>query len=130
MMIPLPAVTPITAPFWEACKRGVLQIQRCLNCGHKTLPPDVACNRCLSPGVVWTPCSGLGTVKSFSIVHRASQPVFKVPYIVAIVQLDGGCALFTNLIHCDPDQVKIGMKVKVEFVSMSAEITLPYFAPD
>ena len=129
MSIPLPAITSVTAPFWDACRRGVLQVQRCRQCGYQTFPADVACNRCLSPDLDWSACTGIGILKSYSIVQRSSQPAFAVPYLAAIVQLDEGWSLFTNLIRCKPDEAKLGMSVKVKFVRMSPEITLPYFAP-
>ena len=129
MTIPLPAVSSVTAPFWDACRRGVLQVQRCQSCGHNTFPPDVACNKCLSAALVWSPCSGAGTVMSYSIVRRPAQPAFKVPFVAAIVQTHEGWPLFTNIIDCPPEQVEIGMQVEVRFVEMSAEISLPYFAP-
>lgn len=129
MTIPLPAITAVTAPFWEACRRRVLQVQRCQACGYLTFPPDVACNRCLSPDLAWLQCSGAGTVVSYSIVRRPSLPVFRVPYVAAIVRSDEGWSLFTNVVDCDPEHVRIGMRVAVKFVEMSAQITLPYFAP-
>jgi len=127
--IPLPTVTRVTAPFWEACRRGVLQVQQCRHCGYATFPADVACNRCLSADLNWSVCKGTGVVKSFSIVRRPAQPAFDVPYIAAIVELDEGWCLFTNLVRCAVENVSIGMRVRAEFVTMSPEITLPYFAP-
>lgn len=127
MTIPLPAITNVTAPFWEACRHGVLQVQRCQSCGYLTFPPDVACNRCLSPDLTWTRCSGAGTVRSYSIVQRPSLPAFRAPYVAAIVQADEGWSLFTNVLDCDPERMAIGMRVAVKFVEMSAQISLPYF---
>jgi uncharacterized OB-fold protein len=66
---------------------------------------------------------------SYSVVWRPSQPAFQVPYVAAIVRSDEGWSLFTNVIDCAPEQVRIGMRVAVKFVEMSAEITLPYFTP-
>lgn len=129
MTIPLPAISPLTAPFWDACRRRILQVQRCGACGYLTFPPDVACNRCLSPDLTWLRCSGAGTVMSYSVVWRPSQPAFRAPYVAAIVRSDEGWSLFTNVIDCDPERVRIGMRVAVKFVEMSAQITLPYFAP-
>ena len=88
--IPLPTITQVAAPFWEACRRGVLQVLHCNACGFRTHPPDVVCNSCLSAHVAWMPCAGLGTVVSCSIVWRPSQPSFPVPYVAAIVRLDEG----------------------------------------
>ncbi len=129
MSIPLPQVTPTTAPFWDACRQGVLRVQHCNACGHHTFPPDVACNRCLSADLAWVACAGRGRLRSFSVVRRASQPAFQVPYVAAIVEVDEGWSLFTNLVDSDIERLRIGMPVAVKFVRMSEQISLPYFAP-
>jgi uncharacterized OB-fold protein len=127
--IPLPEVSPLTAPFWAACREGVLTVQECRRCGHRTFPPEVFCARCLSPDLVWRPSSGEGVLRSYSVVWRAAQPAFAVPYLAAIVALSDGWCMFTNLVDCPVERAAIGMPVAVRFVTRSPEITLPYFAP-
>ena len=71
--------------------------------------------------------SGLGTVYSYTVVHRPQRPEFAVPYVVAIVELDEGFHMLTNLVECRPEDVEVGMPVVVHFQRMSEAITLPYF---
>jgi len=73
--------------------------------------------------------TGRGTVYSFTTVHRPQRPEFDVPYTVAIIELDEGFHMLTNLVDCAPEGIRIGMEVVVEFRRMSDEITLPMFKP-
>jgi len=128
-MIPLPQPTPLSAPHWEGCRRGELRAQRCRACGTWVFIPQPACRACLSEDLEWAVSSGRGTVYSFSVVHRPPQPAFEAPYVVAIVELDEGWSMLTNLVDCAPDAVAIDMPVEVVFRPMSEEITLPCFRP-
>ena len=70
---------------------------------------------------------------TFAIVHRAAYPAFQddVPYIIAMVELEGGARIPTNLVDIDPDpeKIKVGMSVEVIYDDVSEEITLPKFRP-
>ena len=79
----------------------------------------------------WTAVSGRGTLYSFTVVHRAPSTAFaaEVPYVVAVVELDEGVRLMSNLIRCAPDAVRIGMPLKVAFRKLSDSVTLPVFEP-
>ena len=77
----------------------------------------------------WAESSWRGTVYSYTIVHRPPRPDFAVPYVVAIVELDEGWHMLTNLVDVAPATVHVGMPVEVVFRAMSDEITLPYFGP-
>lgn len=125
--IPLPSVTQTTAPYWQACRNGVLSAQRCRDCQQATFPPEEFCTYCLSPHLDWEQSAGLGTVRGFSIVERPAHPSFSVPYVAAIVELKERWLLYTNLINCRPADVHAGLPVRVVFVPMSDMITLPYF---
>ena len=127
--LPLPQPSALSQPFWDACKRGELVVQRCDDCGERVFIPQVACTRCFSPKLAWVPSSGRGTVYSFTIVHRPQQPAFTVPYVVAIVEMEEGWYTLTNIVGCDPEAVRIGLPVAVEFREMSDTITLPLFHP-
>jgi uncharacterized OB-fold protein len=128
---PLPAVTEDGAPYWEACRRGRLEVQRCEACGHLRWPPSVLCPKCLEEATTWVPLSGRGTIYSFIIVHRPQHPAFfrDVPYNVAIVELDEGIRLHSNIVECDNGDLTIGMPVEVVFEKIDDEITLPKFRP-
>ena len=127
--IPLPMPTPITQPFWDGCKRGELLFQRCRDCKGITFVPQPACSHCLSPNLEWDKGSGLGTVYSHSVVWRPQTPAFEVPYVVAIIDLEEGYQMLSNVVDCDHSEVKVGMPVEVTFRPITEEITLPYFRP-
>jgi uncharacterized OB-fold protein len=127
--IPLPTQDSVSEPFWEACRRGHLVVQRCVGCGLATFPPEQFCVYCLGNTLKWEACSGRGMIHSYSVVWRPSESSFAVPYVVAIVQLDEGWFMFTNVIDCPAQAVAVGMTVNVKFVQMTDQISLPYFAP-
>lgn len=129
LQIPLPSPTAISRPFWEGCKGGKLLVQRCRDCEGLTFPPQPVCTRCLSPDTEWVEGAGRGAVYSYAVVWRPQTPAFKAPYVVAIIDLDEGYQMLSNVIDCEPSTVQVGMRVQVEFRIMSREITLPYFRP-
>ena len=91
--------------------------------------PQPLCTRCQSDALEWVESTGRGTVYSHTVVHRPPRPAFAVPYVVAIVELDEGWHMLTNLIDCRPEEVCVGMPVEVAFRPASEAITLPYFRP-
>ena len=126
---PLPRPTSMSQPYWDGCREGELRVQRCNDCQTHVFIPQPACTSCFSEALEWVATSGRGSVYSYTIVHRPQRPQFKVPYVVAIVELEEGFHMLTNLIGVDPDTVRIGMAVEAEFVERSEAITLPYFRP-
>ena len=127
--IPLPVASPVSRPFWDACRAHRLVVQRCGACGNQFFPPQPACTRCLSSDIVFHECTGRGIVYSYTTVWRPQNPGFEIPYIVAIIQLEEGWHLATNLLDCSPERVEIGLPVEVRFTEMSDTVTLPYFVP-
>lgn len=127
--IPLPRPTALSRPHWDACRAGRLLVQRCADCGAHVFVPEPLCTRCTGARLEWVESAGRGAVYSFSIVHRPPRPEFAVPYVVAIVALDEGFFMLTNLVECAPADVAIGLRVEVAFRRMSEEITLPCFRP-
>lgn len=119
-----------TRPFWEATKKNELLIQYCPQCSSYQFYPRVVCKNCLSD-VKWVVSSGRGTVYSFSVVHKVFNPEFKdkVPYIVALISLDEGPRMMTNLIGEAFEDVKIGMQVEVDFSKSFGEYNLVQFIP-
>jgi len=128
---PLPAVTEDGAPYWAACREGRLTAQRCTACGHLRWPPSVLCPKCLDHGTEWVTLSGRGTIYSWIIVHRPQHPAFfaDAPYNVAIVELEEGPRLHTNVVECANEEIRIGLPVEVVFEKKDDEITLPKFRP-
>jgi uncharacterized OB-fold protein len=128
---PLPVLTRETRPYWDGCKRHELLIQLCSSCGYYQFYPRLYCAQCFSDRVEWVAASGHATVLSFTIVHRPVSPAFAgdVPYVVALVTLEEGPSMMTNIIGCAPDQVAIGMPVKVTFEDWTDEISIAKFRP-
>ena len=129
---PLPVPTPESRPFWEAARRHELSLQRCRACGRHVFYPRAACPHCLSPDLEWQRVSGRGTLHTFTIVHRGAKNFpLAVPYVLAVVELEEGPRLMTNLVgvEADPVRVRIGMPVEVVFEDVSSEVTLPRFRP-
>ncbi|MBW1885546.1 MAG: OB-fold domain-containing protein [Deltaproteobacteria bacterium] len=127
--IPLPRPRPLSKPYWDGCREGVLRVQRCGDCGQYIFIPEPACTSCLGEHLEWVESSGRGVLYSYTIVHRPQQPVFEVPYVPIIVELDEGWHMLSNLKGVGLDEIEIGMPLEVVFEKMSDEITLPYFQP-
>jgi uncharacterized OB-fold protein len=105
-----PAPTLETRPYWDGCKRHEPRIQRCGACGHYQFYPRIYCAQCFSDRVEWVTASGRATVLSFTVVRRPVSPAFApdVPYVVALVTLDEGPSMMTNIIGCLPGRSKSG----------------------
>lgn len=128
---PLPAVTSLNAPFWEALKRRELKLQRCDGCGYVWHPPGPLCPHCWSDRFTWTRLSGRGRVNSWVVFHQAYFKSFEgdVPYNVAEVELEEGPRLLTNLVGVGNEEIRIGMPVEIVFDDATEEITLAKFKP-
>jgi uncharacterized OB-fold protein len=127
-LYPLPQPVPHTAPFWDACQRKSLEVSACNNCNHFFLPGGPVCPKCWSQDLGTRPVSGLGEVFSFVIYRRTYHPAIPAPYVVAIIELTEGVRLVSNVIGCDPEEVKIGMPVQVIF-EQESDFFLPRFTP-
>ena len=125
---PLPQPDALTAPFWEACRREVLEVCACADCGHRFLPPGPCCPRCWSPRLAPQEASGRGRVFSFAVYRRTYHPAIPAPYVVALVELDEGPRLISNIVGCAPEDVAIDMPVAVCFED-AGDFTLPRFTP-
>jgi uncharacterized protein len=123
-----PSMTADTQFFWDGLKRQRLLIQRCGGCGELRHPPRPMCPRCQSLAWDTVEASGRGTVYSFVMPHHPPLPWFDMPYIVALVQLEEGTRLVTN-IDARPDAVAIGSPVIVRFDEFDGGLVLPIFVP-
>ena len=128
---PLPTVSGETKPYWDSCRRGQLVIQKCDSCGEYQFYPRGICANCWSNDIRWHKASGKGTVWTFTVTYQNRTPGFleDVPYVLALVELEEGVRMFTNIVECEPRDVKIGMAVEVTFVRANDQITIPYFKP-
>ena len=120
---------PVTAPFWEACRRSELLYQRCGHCDAATFPPAEFCRECLAPELRWERSDGRGVLYSWTIVHRPVTPAFTTPYAPAIVTLAEGYQMLTNIVHATPGQLRLDLPVRVTFAEAGAGLVLPYFEP-
>jgi uncharacterized OB-fold protein len=113
---PIPTPSASCLPFWEAAAEGKLVIPRCSHCGHYEWVPQEFCSSCGAWKFSWEPMSGCGKVYSYSIVHAAQVPGLETPYALAIVRLDEGVDLLTNIVGCPVEDVQVGMRVAVQFM--------------
>ena len=129
---PLPEPTPETREFWDGAKRRELRIQRCRTCGEAYFYPRPFCPHCSSRDVEWFTASGRGKLHTYVISHRPA-PGFQdyVPYVIAIVELDEGPRMMTNIVGVDPqpENLPIDMAVEVEWDQQNDDIHLPLFRP-
>ena len=125
---PLPAPDALTRPFWEACRRRELVVSCCEECGHRFLPLGPCCPRCWCPRLGSRRVSGRGRVFSFVVYRRAYHPALPAPYVVALVELEEGPRLISNVVGCAPEEVEVDMPVRVRFDDVG-EFTLPRFEP-
>jgi uncharacterized OB-fold protein len=129
---PLPVLDVETRPFWEACQSGRLMLQRCNDCGHIRFPPTRFCSKCRSVKCEWIESKGRGRVFSWIVVrHPVPREVYalEVPYVVALIELDEGVRIPSNIVDCKPEDVSAGMPVSVVFRAVTPEVTLPLFQP-
>jgi uncharacterized protein len=125
---PVPhASSHVSAPFWEACRSEELRYQRCEACGTSNFPPTEQCRQCLSADLSWQRSGGTGEVYSWTVVLRPVTAEFTPPYAPAIVTLDEGYQMLTNVVGVAPEELTVGMRVRVEFHAVGPDVTLPYF---
>ncbi len=126
---PLPVVTSENRPFWDACKAGELRMQQCTACRHIRYPINLVCPRCLSPATDWVELSGRGTVFSYIVFHQVYHPGYQddVPYNVAMIQLEEGPRMFSNVVDGIAAGAKVGDAVAVVFDAVTPEVTIPRF---
>ncbi len=126
---PIPRPSPESLPFWEAAKAHRLLLPRCNACGRFWFPPSKRCRHCLSPDFAWTESKGRGRIYSFVVYHRPYHPAFEgdVPYVVAVVELDEGPRLLTNIVGTPPEAVRCDAHVRVVFEERDGAI-IPMFS--
>jgi uncharacterized OB-fold protein len=124
---PLPVMDGLAKEFYGWCKQHQLHFQRCSDCGTWRHVPREMCAACGSWKWEWAQSSGRGTVFTWTVVARALHPAFQqnVPYAPAVIEMEEGVRLLSEVVDCAPDQLEIGMQVEVVFDDVTAEITLP-----
>ena len=127
--IPVGVPSPVSQPYWDACKRGELVYQRCPDCGLVLERPSTVCGGCFGRSLEWVRSSGTGTLYSWTVVWRPQHPAFTVPYAPAIISMDEGWWHIAAVIGCEPEDLEPGMRLAVEFHPASDDIVLPYYRP-
>jgi len=128
---PLPVPQKWSKPFWEGAKQHKLLLKKCQDCGHIDHPPYLYCTNCMSENSKWIEASGRATLYAYC-VNEYGVPFYfmpDLPYVVALVDLDEGPRMISNIVECDPKELKNGMKLEVVFDDVSPEVTLPKWRP-
>jgi len=127
----LPRPTPETLHFWEGTRAGELRLQRCDACEHVYFPPRPFCPSCASREVSVFAASGRASLHSY-VIHHRPMPGFEPPYSIAIVRLEEGPQMMSNIVGCPqtPEALQLDMPLQVTFEELSDEISLPLFRPE
>jgi uncharacterized OB-fold protein len=127
--LPIPDLE--TEPYWAAAREGKLLIQRCRACSEPFFYPRPFCPKCWNDDVEWEEASGRATLYTWSVVRQNDLPPWptRVPYVAAVVDLDEGPRMLTNVEGCEPDDLRVGMPLQVAFREETEEITLAIFRP-
>ena len=129
---PQPQPDKDTAPFWDGARERRLVVQQCTKCGTHRFPPSAYCAKCQSTEHKWIDTKGRGKVYSWIVVeHPIPGDVYRgdVPYVVALIELDEGVRLVSNIVGCDPYKIVADMLVQVKFDDVTETLTLPRFTP-
>ncbi|MCP4083517.1 MAG: Zn-ribbon domain-containing OB-fold protein [Actinomycetia bacterium] len=127
---PIPVPTPETQHFWDGTREGELRLQQCVDCSSTYFPPRAFCPACSSRNVEVVASAGRGTLHSY-VINQRERPGFTAPYAVAVVELDEGPRMMTNIVGCEqtPETLVLDMPVEVVFEELSDDISLPLFQP-
>jgi uncharacterized OB-fold protein len=120
-----PTPDPESQEFWDGARAGKFLVRRCTSCSKVHWFPRTICPFCGSAETEWMEGSGKGTIYTYTVMHRAKEP-----YAAAYVELDEGPKMLTNIVDCDLDAIKIGLRVGVIFVPTTEEgPPVPCFKP-
>lgn len=134
LLRPLPRpITPEAQPYWDGLKEQKLMIPKCEDCAKPFFYPRITCPNCHSRRIGWMQASGKGTLHAFEIAYRSLNPGFKVepPYVLAMIELEEGPRMMSNLINIEPDPavIKCDMPVEVVYEKLTDDVTIPLFQP-
>ncbi len=119
-------------PYWEATRSRRLVLPWCISCDRPFWYPRAACPGCLSTDIEWREATGRGTVYAVSVQYNAALPEFRdeIPYAVALVELDEGVRLMTNVVTRDPTGVGVGQRVHLSWEPIDDGRALAVFEPE
>ncbi|MGU3498707.1 Zn-ribbon domain-containing OB-fold protein [Mycobacterium sp. C31M] len=118
-------------PFWESLKRHEVHVQVCDDCGKHRYAPKEICAQCHSVNATWTPVAGTGEIYTYTVVRRAPTKAFQAdaPYVIAHIAMDEGFRMIGTVSDVDPETVRIGDRVVVDYLDVTADWTLLTFVP-
>jgi uncharacterized OB-fold protein len=118
-------------PFWDSLKAHAAEVQRCDECGKYRYVPTEICNRCHSRAATWTQISGLGSIYTYTVVHRAPTPAYQAdaPYPIVHVGMEEGFRMIGSLRGVDHSDIRIDLPVKIGYLDVTPEWTLMQFEP-
>jgi uncharacterized OB-fold protein len=128
---PIPVPSAEAQPYWDGLRDRKLLMPRCDACGNYWFPPSLLCPHCNATNWTWTSTSGRGRIFSYVVYHRIYHPGFadEVPYAVAVIELDEGPRMVSNVIGIAPDKLACDLRVQVVYQPITDTITLPKFKP-
>ena len=130
---PVPEITDLTRPFWDAAAEGRLVMQKCPHCGAVSFPPKPWCVDCGSRDIDWAEVGPRGTVYSFTISRSVAMnyPGWKehLPVVMCLIDVDDGARMYAQVVDCSPEEIGIGKRVEVHFAEIEDGIKVPKFRP-
>jgi uncharacterized OB-fold protein len=128
---PIPQPDDPSRPFFDGAQRGELMIQHCTTCDAYLAPGSRACTECLSEALAWVVASGKATLFTFAIMHQRYHPAFfdDLPYNLAVVELEEGPRLNTNVVGIANAELQVGLPLMVTFEEAGDGVVLPKFTP-
>ena len=136
-MSPRPPIVPRDAapdalddPFWAGCLRHELLVHRCGVC-QRAYWPASSCIDHGATAMAWQRASGRGRVHTYTVFQHPYDPAFKnrLPYVVAVIELDEGPFLHSDVVECEPDDVRVGLAVEVVYEDVDDQTVIPHFRP-
>ena len=129
--MPMPQASAESLPWWRAAAEHELVVQRCTACEHTRHPPAPVCPACRSADADWRELSGRGEVYTYTIVHRPIAAGQELPYVIAVIALEGagGVRMISNVVDVDPDALEIGLRVELVWEDMGPDLAIPRFRP-
>jgi uncharacterized OB-fold protein len=126
-----PPLEEVSAPFWDGARKGELRLPWCAACNEPFWYPREVCPRCLDSSIEWRKASGRGTVYAVTVENRPQNPgmAAMAPYAIALIDLDEGVRMLSNVVGCAADDVVVGMRVEVTWEPLSDGRQLPLFMP-
>ena len=117
MDLPVPVPTDTTRPFWDGLREGKVRLQYSPSSGQWVFYPRVLAPGTLADDLEWRDIAGHGAVYTYTIAYRPTSPAWRdrVPQVIAVVEVDEGARIPTELVDVQPDDVRVGMRVEPVF---------------